>query len=198
MGMKRCFDIVVSLLFICTLFPVLYMLVGIAVKLDSDGPVLFKQQRSGRGNRTFTCLKFRTMVVNDEADTRQAAGGDKRITKVGRFLRRSSLDELPQFINVLRGDMSIVGPRPHMLYHTRLYASAIPGYMRRLSVKPGITGVAQLLGYRGETPRTADMRRRVRLDLWYIDHQSFRLDLHIFICTLLGFLHINKRLNHIP
>jgi len=159
-----------------------------AVKLTSAGPVLFKQRRSGLDNRTFTCLKFRTMVVNDQADTLQAASNDRRITRIGQFLRATSLDELPQFINVLRGDMSIVGPRPHMLYHTSMYASAIPDYMRRLSVKPGITGVAQILGYRGETPELADMKRRVRLDLWYVDHQSFKLDLHIFIYTLFDFL----------
>lgn len=188
MRLKRCFDILVSLAFVCTAFPFLYILIGMAVKLTSAGPVLFKQRRSGLDNRTFTCLKFRTMVVNDQADTLQAASNDRRITRVGQFLRATSLDELPQFINVLRGDMSIVGPRPHMLYHTSMYASAIPDYMRRLSVKPGITGVAQILGYRGETPELADMKRRVRLDLWYVDHQSFKLDLHIFIYTLFDFL----------
>ena len=150
--------------------------------------MLFRQQRSGLGNKPFTCLKFRTMVVNDEADTVQAAWDDKRITAVGKFLRETSLDELPQFINVLRGDMSIVGPRPHMLYHTEMYSALIPGYMRRLMVKPGITGVAQVLGYRGETPELADMARRVRLDLWYVNHQSFKLDLYIFRVTLLDFL----------
>lgn len=193
MGLKRCFDILVALVFVCTLFPFLYVIIGIAVKLSSAGPVLFRQRRSGLDNRTFVCLKFRTMVLNGAADTLQATGSDPRITGVGSFLRRTSLDELPQFINVLRGDMSIVGPRPHMLYHTRLYSSAIPGYMRRLSVKPGITGVAQLLGYRGETPEPADMARRVRLDLWYVDHWSFKLDLHIFVHTLLGFLGIEDK-----
>ena len=186
--LKRLFDITVSLVFVCTLFPIFYIVIGAAIKLTSVGPVLFRQQRSGLENRPFTCLKFRTMVVNDEADTLQAAGDDKRITDVGKFLRKTSLDELPQFINVLNGDMSIVGPRPHMLYHTEMYSALIPGYMHRLAVKPGITGVAQVLGYRGETPELADMARRVRLDLWYVRHRSFRLDLYLFIYTLFDFL----------
>lgn len=188
--LKRLFDITVSLVFMCTLFPFLYIIIGAAVKMTSRGPVLFRQQRSGLGNKPFTCLKFRTMIVNDEADTLQAVAGDGRITRVGAFLRRTSLDELPQFINVLKGDMSVIGPRPHMLYHTETYSSRIPGYMRRLSVRPGITGVAQILGYRGETPADADMARRVRLDLWYIDHHSFGLDLYIFIRTFLDFIRL--------
>ncbi len=186
--LKRFFDITVSLTFICTLFPLFYIIIGIAIRLTSKGPVLFRQQRSGLGNKPFTCLKFRTMVVNDEADTLQATNGDSRITHVGAFLRNSSLDELPQFINVLKGDMSIIGPRPHMLYHTEIYSSRIPDYRRRLSVRPGITGLAQILGYRGETPANVDMARRVKLDLWYIDHRSFRLDMYIFVRTLLDFM----------
>lgn len=182
----------VSLVFICTLFPLFYVIIGAAIKLTSAGPVLFRQRRSGLENKPFTCLKFRTMVVNDEADTLQAAGDDKRITTVGRFLRKTSLDELPQFINVLNGDMSIVGPRPHMLYHTEMYSALIPGYMRRLAVRPGITGVAQVLGYRGETPELTDMARRVRLDLWYVDHRSLKLDLYLFIHTLFDFLKMNN------
>ena len=188
---KRVFDIMISLVFICTLFPLFYVIIGAAIKLTSVGPVLFRQQRSGLGNKPFTCLKFRTMVVNDEADTLQAAGDDKRITAVGKFLRETSLDELPQFVNVLRGDMSIVGPRPHMLSHTELYSALIPDYMHRLTVKPGITGVAQVLGYRGETPELADMARRVRLDLWYVNRRSFKLDLYLFIHTLFDFLKMN-------
>lgn len=118
---------VVSLTFICTLFPFFYVVLGAAIKLTSTGPILFRQQRSGLGNKPFTCLKFRTMVVNDEADILQATDNDKRITSIGHFLRRTSLDELPQFINILKGDMSIIGPRPHMLYHTEIYSSCIPG-----------------------------------------------------------------------
>lgn len=198
MTLKRFFDITVSFVFICTLFPLFYIIIGIAIKLTSAGPILFRQQRSGLDDKPFTCLKFRTMIINDEADTLQASRDDKRITRIGGFLRRTSLDELPQFINVLRGDMSIIGPRPHMLYHTRQFASAVPGYMRRLAVRPGITGLAQILGSRGETPTLADITRRVKLDLWYISHQSFLLDLHIFIYTFLNFPRIkNKQLtNH--
>lgn len=188
--LKRLFDIMVSLVFVCTLFPFLYIIIGMAIKVTSQGPVLFRQRRHGRDGRIFTLLKFRTMKPNDEADTLQAAGNDRRLTSIGYFLRKTSLDELPQFINVLKGDMSIVGPRPHMLYHTEVYSALIPGYMGRLSVRPGITGVAQILGYRGETPAIEDMARRIRLDLWYIDHRSFRLDLYIFIRTLLDFLAI--------
>lgn len=187
---KRFFDITVSFIVICTLFPLSYLIIGTAIKLTSQGPVLFRQQRSGLGDKPFTCLKFRTTVVNEEADTLQAVGNDRRITTIGKFLRETSLDEFPQFINVLRGDMSIVGPRPHMVYHTKTYSTVIPDYMRRLTVKPGITGLAQILGYRGETPEKTDMERRVRLDLWYIDHRTFKLDLHIFIYTLFDFLKI--------
>lgn len=187
---KRFFDITVSFIVACTLFPLFYLIIGTAIKLTSQGPVLFRQQRSGLGDKPFTCLKFRTMVVNEEADTLQAVGNDRRITTIGKFLRETSLDEFPQFINVLRGDMSIVGPRPHMVYHTKTYSTVIPDYMRRLTVKPGITGLAQILGYRGETPEKTDMERRVRLDLWYIDHRTFKLDLHIFIYTLFDFLKI--------
>lgn len=190
MTSKRFFDITVSFIVACTLFPLFYLIIGTAIKLTSQGPVLFRQQRSGLGDKPFTCLKFRTMVVNEEADTLQAVGNDRRITTIGKFLRETSLDEFPQFINVLRGDMSIVGPRPHMVYHTKTYSTVIPDYMRRLTVKPGITGLAQILGYRGETPEKTDMERRVRLDLWYIDHRTFKLDLHIFIYTLFDFLKI--------
>lgn len=190
MTSKRFFDITVSFIIVYTLFPLFYLIIGTAVKLTSQGPVLFRQQRSGLGNKTFTCLKFRTMIVNEEADILQANGNDRRITTIGKILRKTSLDELPQFINVLRGDMSIIGPRPHMVYHTKMYSTLIPDYMRRLTVKPGITGLAQILGYRGETPEQIDMERRVRLDLWYIDHWTFRLDLHIFIYTLIDFLKI--------
>lgn len=187
---KRFFDITVSFIIVCTLFPLFYLIIGTAIKLTSQGPVLFRQQRSGLGDKPFTCLKFRTMVVNEEADILQAVGNDRRITTIGKFLRETSLDEFPQFINVLRGEMSIVGPRPHMVYHTKIYSTVIPDYMRRLTVKPGITGLAQILGYRGETPEQADMERRVRLDLWYIDHRTFKLDLHIFTHTLFDFLKI--------
>lgn len=185
---KRLFDIMVSVIFLCTLFPFAYVIIGTAVKCSSPGPVLFRQRRHGRDGRVFTILKFRTMRPNGESDTMQAVHNDSRLTRIGGFLRRTSLDELPQFINVLMGDMSIVGPRPHMLRHTEMYSALIPGYARRLSVRPGITGLAQVLGYRGETPAAADMARRVRLDLWYISHRSARLDLYIFARTIRSML----------
>lgn len=191
---KRLFDIMVSLVFLCTLFPFLYIIIGIAIKTTSRGPVLFKQQRHGKEGRVFICLKFRTMKLNNEADILQATGNDKRLTSIGGFLRKTSLDELPQFINVLKGDMSIVGPRPHMLHHTEMYSRLIPGYMQRLAVKPGITGLSQILGYRGETPAVEDMERRVRLDLWYIRHCSFRLDMWVFLRTFSAFLSLKT--NH--
>lgn len=192
--LKRLFDIMVSLAFLCTLFPFCYIMIGTAIKVTSSGPVLFKQKRHGRDGKIFTLLKFRTMRPNDGADTVQATSLDKRLTSIGDFLRKTSLDELPQFINVLKGDMSVVGPRPHMLYHTEMYSPLIPGYMKRLSVRPGITGVAQILGYRGETPAVTDMARRVRLDLWYISHRTFRLDLYVFVRTLLAFLSLKNNL----
>lgn len=184
----------VSLVFLCTLFPFLYIIIGIAIKTTSRGPVLFKQQRHGKEGRVFICLKFRTMKLNNEADILQATGNDKRLTSIGSFLRRTSLDELPQFINVLKGDMSVVGPRPHMLHHTEMYSALIPSYKQRLAVKPGITGLSQLLGYRGETPAVEDMERRVRLDLWYIRHCSFRLDMWVFLRTFSAFLSLKT--NH--
>lgn len=192
--LKRIFDIMVSLLFLCTLFPFLYIIIGIAIKVTSPGPVLFRQQRHGKDGRVFTCLKLRTMRLNKEADTLQATGNDGRITKIGNFLRKTSLDELPQFINVLKGEMSIVGPRPHMIHHTEMYSALIPDYIQRLAVKPGITGLAQVSGYRGETPEVEDMARRVRLDLWYIRHCSFRLDMWVFLRTFYIFLSL--RTNH--
>lgn len=192
--LKRLFDIIVSLVFLCTLFPLFYITIGMAIRMTSRGPVLFRQQRHGKDGRIFILLKFRTMRPNEEADTMQATDLDKRLTSIGNFLRKTSLDELPQFINVLKGDMSVIGPRPHMLYHTEIYSSRIPGYMRRLSVRPGITGMAQVLGYRGETPTVTDMARRVRLDQWYIDHWTFRLDLYIFVRTLLAFLSLRNNL----
>lgn len=193
--LKRLFDIAVSLVFLFTLFPFLYIIIGTAIKATSRGPVLFRQRRHGKDGRVFTLLKFRTMRPNNEADTLQATENDERLTKIGGFLRKTSLDELPQFINVLKGDMSVVGPRPHMLRHTEMYSALIPGYMRRLAVRPGITGLSQVLGYRGETPAVADMTRRVRLDLWYVDHRSFLLDLHIFVHTFFVFLSVKDK-NH--
>lgn len=181
---KRTFDVVCSLFFLCTLFPFIYLIVGTAIKLSSPGPVFFKQKRSGLNGREFWCYKFRSMRVNAQSDTLQATLHDPRKTRVGNFLRKSNLDELPQFINVLRGEMSIVGPRPHMLKHTEEYSRLINLYMVRHLVKPGITGWAQVNGFRGETKELWQMEGRVKLDIWYIEHWTFLLDLYILFKTV--------------
>ena len=182
--LKRGFDIVFSFFIIVLLLSWLYPIIALLIKLSSKGPVLFKQVRSGLNNEEFMCLKFRSMAQNEEADSMQATKGDARITKIGSFLRKSSLDELPQFFNVLIGDMSVVGPRPHMLKHTQEYSALIGKYMVRQLVKPGITGVAQVKGYRGETKQLKDMEGRVREDVWYIENWSLALDINLIALTV--------------
>jgi undecaprenyl-phosphate galactose phosphotransferase/putative colanic acid biosynthesis UDP-glucose lipid carrier transferase len=179
-GFDVLFTAVLFALVFWWLFPVLILL----VKLSSKGPVFFKQQRSGKNSRTFWCYKFRTMRVNDMADELQATRNDARITPIGRIMRKTSLDELPQFINVLKGDMSIVGPRPHMLKHTQEYSDLINNYLVRHFAKAGITGWAQVNGFRGETKNVEEMEKRVEFDIWYIENWSFLLDLKIIFRTL--------------
>ena len=181
---KRIFDILFSALVIVFVLSWLYPVIAILIKLSSKGPVLFRQARSGVGNVEFMCFKFRSMNQSVDADTKQAFKGDTRITKIGAFLRRSSLDEFPQFFNVFMGDMSIVGPRPHMLLHTEEYSALINKYMVRQLVKPGITGAAQIKGYRGETKELRDMEGRVRLDVWYIENWSLSVDINIIFYTV--------------
>ena len=181
---KRVFDLIFSLLTIVFVLSWLYPIIAVLIKLSSKGPVLFKQSRSGVNNEEFLCYKFRSMTMSEEADTKQATKGDVRITKIGAFLRKSSLDEFPQFFNVFMGDMSIVGPRPHMLKHTEEYSELIQKYMVRQLVKPGITGAAQVKGYRGETKELEDMEGRVRLDVWYIENWSLSLDINIIFHTV--------------
>ncbi len=180
---KRIFDIIFSLIAIVALLP-LWLVVGVWIAVSSPGGVFFRQRRTGYRGREFDLLKFRSMYVNKNADSEQATKGDPRITRVGQILRKSSLDELPQLLNVLKGDMSIIGPRPHMLAHTEYYSRLIPDYMRRHEMRPGLTGYAQILGYRGATPRREDMERRVRADIEYVDRFSLWLDLKIFVVTL--------------
>ncbi len=184
--LKRCFDIVFSLCVLIFIYPILYVVVGILIKLSSKGPIIFKQQRTGLYGHDFQCYKFRTMRVNDDADEKQAERDDPRKTKIGDFLRRTNLDEFPQFFNVLIGDMSVVGPRPHMLKHTELYSAIIDKYMVRHLAKPGVTGWAQVTGYRGETKTLEQMEGRVKRDVWYIENWSFFLDLKIIVVTVLN------------
>lgn len=176
---KRAFDVSVSLFLTVLFFSWLFPLIALIIKLDSRGPVLFTQRRVGRGGRSFLCYKFRTMVVNADANTTQAVENDARITSVGKFLRRSSIDELPQFINVLMGDMSIVGPRPHMHADCNRFSSLINNYKFRNFVKPGITGLAQIKGYRGPTVTYQSVFRRYQYDAFYIRNCNFLLDLRI-------------------
>ena len=181
---KRIFDLLFSFLVIFLVLSWLYPLIAILIKLSSKGPVLFKQLRSGVNNEDFLCYKFRSMAITDDADSLQATLGDSRITKIGTFLRKSSLDEFPQFFNVFIGDMSIVGPRPHMLLHTEEYSELINKYMVRQLVKPGITGLAQIRGYRGETKELKDMEGRVKFDVWYIENWTLSLDISIILQTI--------------
>jgi putative colanic acid biosynthesis UDP-glucose lipid carrier transferase len=184
--MKRVFDVIFSLLAAVFIFSWLFPMIAVAIKLTSSGPVFFKQKRTGKDNTDFTCWKFRTMYANGESDSKQATRHDCRITPVGAFLRKTSLDELPQFINVLMGSMSVVGPRPHMLKHTQEYSRLIHKFMVRHHVKPGITGLAQSKGYRGETRNLIDMKNRVKLDRFYIENWTFVLDLKIIIATVVS------------
>ncbi len=185
---KRVLDIAVSLAGILILLPLL-ALVSLAVALDSRGPILFCQRRHGRHGQIFGILKFRSMrVLEDGVQVVQATKNDSRVTRIGRFLRASSIDELPQLFNVLSGEMSLVGPRPHAIAHDEYYGARIPAYAKRQRVKPGITGWAQVNGARGETPELADMEKRVALDGWYVDHAHAGLDLLILLKTPLAVL----------
>ncbi len=176
---KRIVDIVFSIGAILFIGSWLFPLIAVLIKLDSRGPVFFIQKRVGRGGRTFRCLKFRTMIVNNEANQRQASENDARITRVGMLLRKSNLDELPQFLNVLNGDMSIVGPRPHMHADCNKFSNVISGYKFRNLVKPGITGLAQVKGYRGPTNDFESIFRRYQYDSYYIRNASIWLDMRI-------------------
>jgi Undecaprenyl-phosphate glucose phosphotransferase len=181
---KRFFDILFSFSVIVFILSWLYPLIAILIKVSSTGPVLFKQKRSGLDNKEFWCYKFRSMRQNSSADLKQASKNDYRTTEIGKFLRKTSLDEFPQFINVLKGDMSVVGPRPHMIKHTEQYSALIKKYMVRQLVKPGITGSAQIRGFRGETKELNEMEGRVKWDVWYIENWTFFLDINIIFKTI--------------
>ena len=179
---KRAFDIAVSG-FACLCMLPFIPIIALIIKIQSPGPIFFKQARTGLDGDTFMCLKFRSMHVNKDADKAQATKNDPRKFAFGNFMRKTNIDEFPQFINVLKGDMSIVGPRPHMLHHTEVYGSLIDKYMVRHFAKPGITGWAQVTGYRGETKELWQMEERIRRDIWYIENWSFLLDIKIILLT---------------
>lgn len=182
--LKRAFDLMFSTVFLCTLFPIVLIIVTIVTKITMPGPVFFKQKRNGLNDKEFYCLKFRSMKVNADADRLQATKDDPRKTKWGNIMRKTNIDELPQFINVFMGDMSVVGPRPHMLKHTEEYSKLIDKYMVRHFVKPGVTGWSQVTGFRGETKELKDMAGRIKGDIWYIEHWSFWMDLYIIYKTV--------------
>lgn len=190
---KRAFDWICSTIFLVSAFPVIYAIVALVIKRQSPGPVLFKQERSGLNGKTFVCYKFRSMHVNKDADTVQATLNDPRKFKFGAFMRKTNIDELPQFINVWLGDMSMVGPRPHMLKHTEQYSQLIKEYMVRHWVKPGITGWAQVLGFRGETKELKQMEDRVKADIWYVENWNFWLDVKIIWKTIWNTLSRNEK-----
>ncbi len=182
--LKRTVDILASSAFLVLVYPWVWCLVAIGIKISSPGPILFRQKRTGYSGEEFNCLKFRSMKVNADADKVQATADDPRKTKFGDFIRRTSIDELPQFINVFKGDMSLVGPRPHMDFHTEMYSKLISDYMVRHLVKPGITGWAQVNGCRGETKTVEQMKERVEHDIWYIENWSPWLDVKILLMTV--------------
>jgi putative colanic acid biosynthesis UDP-glucose lipid carrier transferase len=181
--LKRAFDILFSLAVILVLFPFIFPVIALAIRLDSAGPIFFKQLRPGRKNKLFDCYKFRTMKVNNSTEV-QATKNDSRVTRVGRFLRKTNLDELPQFFNVLLGNMSVVGPRPNMISQLEEYSKTIRNYKVRHFVTPGITGYAQVNGFRGETRELELMEKRVQYDVQYIENWSLALDLKIIWLTV--------------
>lgn len=190
---KRTFDIVFSSLVIIFILSWLIPVLGILIKIESKGPIFFAQKRSGLKNEYFYCLKFRSMKVNKDANHKMATKNDNRITKIGSFLRKTSIDELPQFLNVFMGDMSIVGPRPHMVSQTKKYSKILDQYMIRHFIKPGITGWAQVMGARGEIYTDKDMNNRIEKDIWYIQNWTLFLDFKIIFLTVFNVIKGDKQ-----
>ena len=190
---KRIFDLIFTIVVLFTILIWLIPLIAILIKLDSKGPVLFKQQRAGKRNMPFMCLKFRTMVMESPADFIQATRDDPRITRLGKILRKTSLDEFPQFFNVLLGDMSIVGPRPHPYKLNDDFAQKVRKLNSRHYVKPGISGLAQCMGYRGETKSVLEMKHRIMLDRFYVENWSLIFDLKIIIKTVVSLLNATEK-----
>jgi putative colanic acid biosynthesis UDP-glucose lipid carrier transferase len=189
---KRLLDLVVSSLVIVFVLSWLVPILGLIILIESPGPIFFKQARTGRDKKSFQCLKFRSMRSNAESDTKQASKHDSRITAVGRFIRKTSIDEFPQFFNVFRGEMSLVGPRPHMLKHTEFFSKITEHYMIRQFLKPGITGWAQINGYRGEVTKQDQIEKRVEYDLWYMENWNLWLDIKILFLTIYKILKGDK------
>ena len=185
---KRVFDIVFSSAVLLTIFPIVYIIFGTIIKISSSGPIFFKQKRTGLQGEEFDCYKFRSMRVNDKSNIVATVQADPRITAIGKFMRKTSIDELPQFINVFLGNMSVVGPRPHMLEQTKLYVGLIDKFMVRHLVKPGITGWAQVSGFRGETKTIQQMESRFKADVWYLENWTFLLDIKIIAVTIVNLL----------
>jgi putative colanic acid biosynthesis UDP-glucose lipid carrier transferase len=190
--LKRTFDIVFSLFVICTVFPIVFPVLALAIRLDSEGPIFFKQLRPGKRNKLFECYKFRTMKVNNNTEL-QASKNDSRITRVGAFLRKTNMDELPQFFNVLFGNMSVVGPRPNLVSHLEEYSKKIQDYKIRHFITPGITGYAQVNGLRGETREPGLMEKRVEYDVNYLENWSLALDLKIIWLTVWNMVRGDKK-----
>lgn len=186
---KRGFDLSITLVLFLLLFWWLIPLIALLIKIDSSGPILFRQKRIGEGGKIFTCLKFRTMFkwaeeIDENGNFCQAKKNDSRVTKIGKLLRKTNLDELPQLINVLKGEMSLVGPRPHAIWHNREFEGKIANYSLRHRVKPGLTGLAQINGFRGETDTLEKMEKRILLDIYYSENWTFGMDLQIILKTI--------------
>ena len=190
---KRFFDIIFSLFILFFILSWLTPIIAILIKMESSGPVFFKQTRNGIKYKEFMCYKFRSMIKNSSADIQQATKNDIRVTRIGKILRKTSLDELPQFYNVLIGDMSVVGPRPHMIKENQRYSKSVSKFMVRHFVKPGITGLAQVKGYRGEIETDEDIINRVKYDIYYLENWSLLLDLNIVFLTSINFLTGQKK-----
>lgn len=182
--LKRFFDLVFSIFIIVFILSWLTIILAILIKLESKGPVFFKQKRNGLNYKEFDCFKYRSMRLNPIADLEQVQKNDPRVTRLGSLMRKTSIDELPQFINVFLGEMSVVGPRPHMVSHTEMYAKSVDKFMVRHFVKPGITGLAQVNGYRGEVETQKDIINRVKYDIFYLENWSILLDIKVILLTI--------------
>ena len=191
--LKRVFDLVFSLLIIICLLSWLTPIIALLILIESKGPIFFKQKRNGLNYEEFYCYKFRSMHLNPIADLEQVQKNDPRITKIGKFIRKTSIDELPQFFNVLLGDMSVVGPRPHMVSHTEMYAKSVDKFMVRHFIKPGITGLAQTNGFRGEVETEKDIINRVKYDIFYLENWSLLLDIKIIFATVINAIKGEKK-----